>query len=144
MGKVNIRALNALLGALQGIINVGMEFTGELDSSALLQNFLGGVLSGFTRTDFRFVTMNINGTMDSPRFNNIKVDNSEQMTSPKNLIPKSASDPNEKDYQGRDTVFRLKFEIPVGPGVSYTNGSFQGQIIEQTLGNILQGINFGN
>ncbi len=144
MGKVNIRALNALLGALQGIINVGMEYTGELDSSALLQNFLGGVLSGFTRTDFRFVTMNINGTMDSPRFSNIKVDKSEQMTSPKNLIPKSASDPNEKDYQGRDTVFRLKFEIPVGPGVSYTNGSFQGQIIEQTLGNILQGINFGN
>ena len=144
MGKVNIRALNALLGALQGIINVGMEFAGELDSSALLQNFLGGVLSGFTRTDFRFVTMNINGTTDSPRFSNIKVDKSEQMTSPKNLIPKSASDPNEKDYQGRDTVFRLKFEIPVGPGVSYTNGSFQGQIIEQTLGNILQGINFGN
>lgn len=145
MGKVNIQALNALLGALQGIINVGMEFTGELDRSALLQNFLGGVLSGFTRTDFRFVTMNINGTMDSPSFSNVKVDKSEQMTSPRNVIPKSASDPNEKDYQGRDTVFRLKFEIPVGPGVSYTNGNnIGGQIIEQTLGNILQGIDFGN
>lgn len=144
MGKVNIRALNALLGALQGIINVGMEYTGELDKSALLQNFLGGVLSGFTRTDFRFVTMNINGTMESPQFNNVRVDKSEQMTSPRNLIPKSASDPNEKDYSARDTVFRLKFEIPVGPGVSYPQDSFQGQIIEQTLGNILQGIDFGN
>ena len=60
-------------------------------------------------------------------------------------VTKSASDPNEKDYQGRDTVFRLKFEIPVGPGVSYTNGNnIGGQIIEQTLGNILQGIDFGN
>ena len=67
------------------------------------------------------------------------------MASPRNVIPKSASDPNEKDYQGRDTVFRLKFEIPVGPGVSYTNGNnIGGQIIEQTLGNILQGIDFGN
>ncbi len=144
MGKVNIRALNALLGALQGIINVGMEYTGELDKSALLQNFLGGVLSGFTRTDFRFVTMNINGTMESPQFSNVRVNKSEHMTSPRNLIPKSASDPNEKDYSGRDTVFRLKFEIPVGPGVSYPQDSFQGQIIEQTLGNILQGIDFGN
>ena len=145
MGKVNIQALNALLGALQGIINVGMEYTGEIDRSALLQNFLGGVLSGFTRTDFRFVTMNINGTMGSPQFSNVKVDKSEHMTSPRNLIPKSASDPNEKDYSSRDTVFRLKFEIPVGPGVSYTNGNnIGGQIIEQTLGNILQGIDFGN
>jgi len=144
MGKVNIQALNALLGALQGIINVGIEYTGELDRSALLQNFLGGVLSGFTRTDFRFVTMNINGNMDSPVFSNVKVDKPEHMTSPKNLIPKSASDPNEKDYSSRDTVFRLKFEIPVGPGVSYPEESFQGQIIEQTLGNILQRIDFGN
>ncbi|MGD9666589.1 MAG: hypothetical protein AB7U31_03920 [Synergistaceae bacterium] len=145
MGKVNIQALNALLGALQGIINVGMEYTGEIDRSALLQDFLGGVLSGFTKTDFRFVTMNINGKMESPQFSNVKVDKSEHMTSPRNLIPKSASDPNEKDYSSRDTVFRLKFEIPVGPGVSYTNGNnIGGQIIEQTLGNILQGIDFGN
>ena len=144
MGKVNIQALNALLGALQGIINVGMDYTGDLDSSALLQNFLGGVLSGFTRTDFRFVTLNINGNIASPVFSNVKVDKAEQMTSTRNLIPKSASDPNDKDYSGRDTVFRLKFEIPVGPGVSYPQESFQGQILEQTLGNILQGINFGN
>lgn len=144
MGKVNIRALNALLGALQGIINVGMDYTGELDTSALLQNFLGGILSGFTRTDFRFVTMNINGITRSPEFSNVKVDKSEHMTSTRNIIPKSASDPNEKDYSARDTVFRLKFEIPVGPGISYSHEDFEQQIIEQTLGNILQGISFGN
>ena len=70
------------------------------------------------------------------------------MTSPRERVSTGEgrpSDPNEKDYQGRDTVFRLKFEIPVGPGVSYTNGNnIGGQIIEQTLGNILQGIDFGN
>lgn len=144
MGKVNIQALNALLGALQGIINVGMEHTGEIDTNALLQNFLGGILSGFTRTDFRFVTMNINGSWSSPVFSNVKVDKSEHMTSTRNIIPKSASDPNEKDYSSRDTVFRLKFEIPVGPGISYTHESFEQQMIEQTLGNILQGVSFGN
>lgn len=144
MGKVNLRALNALLGALQGIINVGMDFTGNLDTSALLHNFLGGILSGFTRTDFRFVTLNIHGTMDSPVFSNVKVDKSDQMRSAGNIIPKSASDPNENVFSGRDTVFRLRFEIPVGPGTNYTEESFESQMLEQTLGNILQGITFGN
>lgn len=144
MGKVNLRALNALLGALQGVINVGMDFAGELDTSALLQNFLGGILSGYARTDFRFVTLNINGTIDSPVFNNVKVDKSGHMRNAGSIIPKSASDPNEKDYSGRDTVFRLKFELPCGPGINYTEESFESQILEQTLGNILQGITFGN
>ena len=97
MGKVNIRALNALLGALQGIINVSTESSGEFDSSALLQNFLGGVLSGFTRADFRFVTLNVKGRVGAPEFRNVKVDKSEKITSARNVIPRSASDPNEKD-----------------------------------------------
>lgn len=144
MGKVNIRALNALLGALQGIINVSTESSGEFDSSALLQNFLGGVLSGFTRADFRFVTLNVKGRVGAPEFSNVKVDKSEKITSARNVIPRSASDPNEKDYSGRESVFRLKFEIPVGPGVGHSHESLEGQILEQTLGNILQGISFGN
>jgi hypothetical protein len=82
--------------------------------------------------------------MDSPVFSNVKVDKSDQMRSAGNIIPKSASDPNENVFSGRDTVFRLRFEIPVGPGTNYTEESFESQMLEQTLGNILQGITFGN
>ncbi len=145
MGKVNIRALNALLGALQGIIKVGMDYTsetGDLDKNALLKNFLGGILSGYTRTDFRFVSLNINGTLMSPTFSNIKVDKSQQIGQGKDVIPQSASDPKEKNFSDGNTTFKLKFEIPVGPGVSNTPSDIGGQIFD--LGNVLQNMDFGN
>jgi hypothetical protein len=144
MGKVNIQALNAFLGALQGIINVGIDSQGEIDKNELLKNFLGGVLSGFTRTDFRFVTMNVNGTIKSPVFSNVKVDKSEQIGQGKDVIPHSASDPKDKDFTDGDTTFRLKFEIPVGPGDSKTPNNVEGQVLEQTLGNVLQYLNLGH
>ncbi len=144
MGKVNIRALNALLGALQGVINAGMDFTtsGKLNSSELLQNFLGGVLSGFAKSDFRFVTMNIGGTKDSLYFTNIKVDKNVKNSSGSDVIPKSSSDPDEKDLLN-DTTFRLKFEIPVGPGTRTNPDEVKGQVVEQTLENLFKNIDFG-
>ena len=144
MGKVNIRALNALLGALQGVINAGMDFTssGKLNSGELLQNFLGGVLSGFAKSDFRFVTMNIGGTEDSLYFTNIKVDKNVKNSSASDAIPKSSSDPDEKDFLN-DTTFRLKFEIPVGPGTQTNPDEVKGQVVEQTLENLFKNIDFG-
>lgn len=143
MGKVSIRALNALLGALQGIINVGMDFSGGSDKNVLLQNFLGGVLSGLTGNDLRFVTLNINGNLMSPTFSNIKVSKVQQISQGKDVIPKSASDPSEKGYSTGNRVFELKFEIPVGPGVGDETSNVEEQVLEQTLENLLHGINFG-
>ena len=141
MGKVNIQALNALLGALQGIINVGIDSQGVIDKNELLKNFLGGVLSGFTRTDFRFVTMNLGGTVKAPVFSNVKVDKSQQIGQGKDVIPHSASDPKDKNMSDGNTTFRLNFEIPVGPGDSKTPNNVEGQVLEQTLGNVLQYLN---
>jgi len=143
MGKVNIRALNVFLGALQGIIDTGMDFSEGFDKSELLQNFLGGILSGFAKNDFRFVTMNIKGSLSSLSFSNVKVDKTIQKGGGKDMIPVSASDPDEK-FLDKDTKFRLTFEIPTGPGSVKTPNNMEGQFIEQTLENLLKHINFGN
>jgi len=143
MGKVNIRALNVFLGALQGIIDTGMDFSEGFDKSELLQNFLGGILSGFAKNDFRFVTMNIKGDLSSLSFSNVKVDKTIQKGGGRDMIPISASDPDEK-FLDKDTKFRLTFEIPIGPGSVKTPSSMEGQFIEQTLENLLKHINFGS
>ena len=146
MGKVNIRALNALLGAFQGLINVGQSYNenGTFDSGALLQDFLGGLLSGYAKQDFRFVTMHFGGTTDSPTYDNIKVDRNVRKKTGDSVIPKSAGDPDEKSTGENDMTFRLKFEIPVGPGSSSTpSGNIQGQAAGQALTNLLKNLNLG-
>ena len=143
MGKVNIRALNALLGAMQGVLNTGATIVdGAVDTSAILRGVLGGVLSGFTKSDFSFITMNIGGTIDSPTFSNIKVDKAGRKSTGSNVIPKSAGDPKDNELDGNTTI-KLKFEIPVGPGSSKTPDNVKGQVLEQTLENILKNIDFG-
>ena len=143
MGKVNIRALNALLGAMQGVLSTGADIVeGTVDKAAILRGVLGGVLSGFTKSDFSFITMNIGGTIDSPTFSNIKVDKAVRRSTGSDVIPKSAGDPKDNELDG-NTTFKLKFEIPVGPGSSKTPDNVKGQVLEQTLENILKNIDFG-
>ncbi len=144
MGKVNIRALNALLGAMQGVLNTGVDLaSGAIDKSAILKGVLGGVLSGFAKSDFSFITMNIGGTVDSPTFSNIKVDKAvHNKSGGKSVIPTTPGDPKDDELDG-NTTFKLKFEIPVGPGSSKTPDGMQGQVLEQTLENILKNIDFG-
>lgn len=144
MGKVNIRALNSLIGAFQGILSSGTDLvSGQLNTNELLQNVLGGVLSGFAKNEFRFVTMNIGGTIDKPNFYNAKVARNVQQRSAKALIPNSGSDPDEDSLNDGNTTFRFKFEIPMGPGGDKTKSNTAGDIVGQTLENLLRNIDFG-
>ena len=146
MGRVNIRALNALLGAFQGLVKIGTDYntSGSIDSNELIQNFLGGVLSGYAKNDFRFVSMNFGGTLDAPTYSNIKIDRNVKRKSGDSVIPKSAGDPDEKILSDGDLTFRLKFEIPVGPGTSQNpEGYLRGQAVEQTISNLLKNLNLG-
>lgn len=145
MGKVNIRALNSLIGAFQGLVAVGADLTaGQLDKGEVLQNVLGGVLSGFAKNEFRFVTMNIGGTVKDPSFYNVRVQEAVSQSSAKDSIPTSNSDPDEKSLtQEGNTTFRFKFEIPVGPGNGGSGGDAKGQVFEQTLENLLKNVDFG-
>ena len=145
MGKVNIRALNALLGAMQGIINAGMDFAtlGTIDKSELLSSFLGGIFSGYSKDDFRFVTMNIGGSTDSPSFYNIEVDKQVKDSRTKEIIPRSGSDPIEGNLLERAKILRLNFEIPLGFGADKDKNGVGTQVLEQTFRNLLRNINFG-
>ena len=146
MGRVNIRALNAMLGAFQGLIKIGSDYNsgGTIDRGELIQNFLGGVLSGYAKNDFRFVSMNFGGSLDSPTYSNIKVDRTVKRKSGDSVIPKSAGDPDENVLDAGDMTFRLKFEIPVGPGSSQNpEGYMKGQVAEQAISNLLKSLNLG-
>ena len=145
MGKVNIRALNSLIGAFQGLVSAGVDLaSGQLDKGEVIQNVLGGVLSGFAKNEFRFVTMNIGGTIKDPNFYNVKVQQAVRQKSAKDSIPTSNSDPDEKSLtQEGNTTFRFKFEIPVGPGNGGSQGDAKGQVFEQTLENLLKNVDFG-
>lgn len=142
MGKLNIRALNALLGALQGAIGVGADITsGTVSDKEIAQAVFGGLLSGMAKSDFRFVTMNVKGTTSSPAFDNIKVDPPRKQGSAKDVIPELASDPNDDgNIFNANRSFKLKFEIPMGPGNMKTPDDVSGQMLEQALGNILRNI----
>ncbi len=110
----------------------------------MLQSVLGGVLSGFAKNEFRFVTMNIGGTITAPDFYNVKVQRAVRQNSAKDSIPTSNSDPDEKSLtQDGNTTFRFKFEIPVGPGDGGLGGDAKGQVFEQTLENLLKNVDFG-
>ena len=145
MGKVNIRALNSLLGAFQGLVSAGMDLaSGTFDKTELVQNVLGGVISGIAKNEFRFVTMNINGTREKPTFSNIKVGKAVTQTSAKDAIPTNQSDPDDKDSANTGNfTLKFKFEVPVGPGYSSSKGDAKGQVVEQTLENVLKNVDFG-
>lgn len=143
MGKANIQALNALLGALQGLMDLGIDFNEPLDKAELLQGIIGGALTGFSRNDFRFVTMGIHGTYDAPRFDNIRVQGKSQNVS--EAIPRTPSDPKDDAFSSGNKTFKFRFEIPVGPGAAPGGGlddQARGQILKNALDSLLQNADF--
>ena len=145
MGKINIRALNSVIGAFQGLVTAGIDLaSGELNKNEMVQNILGGVIGGMAKNDFRFISMNIGGTATEPKFYNVKVERNAKQTSAKDAIPTNQSDPDAKDsINSGNTTFRFNFEIPVGPGTGQKQGDAKGQVVEQTLENLLKNIDFG-
>ncbi|MDL2298456.1 hypothetical protein LJC40_04855 [Synergistaceae bacterium OttesenSCG-928-D05] len=145
MGKVNIRALNALLGAIQGIMNLGIDLNESLNKEELLQGLLSGMIGGFSQNEFRFFTMNVKGTLFAPKFENIRVENN-MKGNKEEAIPRALSDPKEDDFASGNTTFRFKFQIPVGPGgrskESGVDDQVKGQVLQNALDSLIKGIDF--
>ena len=107
LGKVNIRALNSVLGAFQGIISAGADLaSGSLNKEEALQSLLGGVISGFAKNEFKFIGMGIGGTVSEPEITHLRISQASNMRSSKALIPSSGGDPedNESMKDGNTTV----------------------------------------
>ena len=126
LGDINIRALNAFLGALQGIISIDGN---PLTDPQFLSNFLTGLLGGMSVRDFRETTFNLKGSWESPALADLKV-KSNQM--PAN-IPRSGPGNNG------ETKIKISVEIPTGEGKD-TGTSTEDQVKKQLLENIMKQI----
>jgi hypothetical protein len=124
-GNINIRALNAFAGAIQGLI--GSAF----DTQSLLRNFLGGLVGGYARNDFRDVSFQVKGTFEDPSLANLKIERPLRVSDP---IPREPSDPKNKPAD----EIKIKIEVPVGPGgTSPDTSHISDQILEQAIKQIL-------
>ncbi len=125
VGDINVRALNAFLGALQGLITIDGN---PLADPQFLQRFLTGIVGGMTLRDFRETSFNIKGTWDSPELLDLKVS---QGSAPLVLPP---SNPGRNE-----TRIKITVEIPTGSGKD-TSTSPEDQVRKQLLEQIMKSI----
>ena len=137
VGNVNIRALNSFVNGLQGLMNAAMTDSGN--SEEMLQNFLGDMLTGYSKNEFREVELTVRGTPERFGFEKfvikapIKFD-----ATPEQLSTPTGS--KEKDMER----IRLKLEFPVGPGGGGNGNNVGGQVFEQALDQALKGLIFSD
>lgn len=126
LGDINVRALNAFLGALQGIISIDGN---PLTDPQFLSNFLTGLLGGMSVRDFRETTFNLKGSWETPVLTDMKVKSTETPAA----IPRSESSDNS------ETKITISVEIPTGEGKD-TGASTEDQVKKQLLENIMKQI----
>jgi translocation and assembly module TamB len=135
MGNVNIRALNALISGLQGVLNATIE-GGIGDTDAILKNFLGDTITGFSRNEFRDVSLHIAGKPGDLTFSNVEV----QAPVRADALPPALRNP---DGYREDRGVKLRFEIPVGPGGEDSHQDNVGnQLSSQILDQLIRGLIF--
>ncbi len=126
-GQINTQALNALQGVIQGIVRSGNGG----DANLLLQNFLAGLVGGYSGPDFRKINFELVGTWSKPALYSLEVDNSTT----------SASSIPQDDGPGMPNQKEIKFEvsIPTGEGTD-TSESAGDQFKKQVMENLLKQI----
>lgn len=130
-GDVNLQALNAFLGGLQGLFAAGEN------SEERIRQVLSGLLGGVTNAkNFREVEFALEGNWDAPRLTKLRTvaSTASEALSP---IPDSPSDPDQRPDPGR---ISLKIEIPAGEGGSAETNGMGEQIKQQVLEQILRQI----
>lgn len=127
VGDINIRALNAFIGALQGILTIDGN---PLTDPQFLQRFLTGLVGGMAVRDFRETSFNLKGTWDAPEMLDLKVSSGSAPLT----IPRANGSSGKNETQIKITV-----EIPTGSG-SDTSASTEEQVKKQLLENIMKSI----
>jgi translocation and assembly module TamB len=137
VGNVNIRALNALTAGIQGVLASTFENGGIGDTKDLLQDFLGNTLTGFSKNEFRDISLKIKGSPGDIRFSDVKIASPVKMDAMPEALKNS--DGYKDDDQER---IQIKVEIPVGPGADNSSESLKGQVGGQLLEQVLKGLIF--
>ena len=136
MGNVNIRALNAMIAGFRGVITSAFE-SGEIgETGDILRNFLGDTITGFSRNEFRDVSLRIAGKPGEYNFTDIAIEAPVRI----DTLPSALRNP---DGYREDRGVRLRLEIPVGPG-SDGNGNtgVTDQVGSQILDQLIKGLIF--
>lgn len=135
LGNINIRALNSFLGGLQNIVAETVKNNAVGSKEQILQGFIGGAISGFSRTQFKDISLNIVGNKDDFRVRDFSINEPTKIETKPDVLTE------EKENEDEENRFKLKVEIPVGPGGSKEDdvqGQLSGQIIEQALKSLLK------
>ena len=128
-GEINLRALNTVLGALQGLLSID----GTLASATFLQNFLTGLVGGLSTKDFRETSFSLKGTWDKPLMSDFKV------AQPAKRGPDIPWTTSTKGTNGNGREFTIRIDIPTGPGADSTPDA-EDQVKKQILENIMKSI----
>jgi len=126
-GILNIQALGVLLGAMKGLVTEGVN------EEALLQNFLSGILGGYTGNDFREATFELRGTWKDPELHNLEVPS----FGATNFIPQDSRSGVQEDID--DIKFEVKFPTGEGEDSSSSAGDqFKKQFMDNLLNQIFE------
>jgi uncharacterized protein involved in outer membrane biogenesis len=131
VGNVNIRALNSFIGGVRGLVSSAME---EGSSGLTLGNFMGGAITGFTRDEFRDVSLSVRGTSEDIVIEKIVIAEPQK----KDLSP--VLNEAEQRREKNDETIRLNLEFPVGPGADVRKRGVGNQIGGQVLQRALDGL----
>jgi uncharacterized protein involved in outer membrane biogenesis len=137
VGNVNIRALNALTAGIQGVLTSTFE-SGQIgDTKDLLQNFLGNTITGFSKNEFRDISLKVKGRPGNIQFSDVKIASPVKM----NTIPEALEN-SDGHKDGDKERIQIKVEIPVGPGADNSSESVKGQVGGQLLNQVLKNLIF--
>jgi hypothetical protein len=118
MAEVNLQVLNAFVGAVKGVA------TGGASIQEALQGLLGGMIPGSSTGDFREVTFDVAGTLDSPKLMSLQV---------------QRKPTDEQPAETTEDEQQLKLDIPVGSGAE-SDDSTGDQLKKQILQQIFKSI----
>lgn len=128
LGNINLRALNSFVGGLHGLVSAAMQ--GSMDRNTLLQNFLGGALSGLSKATFRDVSLTVKGHIDDLTFDKLEIAQPLDFDARPEILNQTVND----EY--KEKKFTLTVNIPVGPGGRHRDdytGQVGSQIFEQAI-----------
>ncbi len=104
-GNVNVQALNALLGGLQGLFSAAGQ-----SPEAMLEGVLGGLTGGLAEKDFRDVSFRLAGTTEKPQFKDLKIQ--QKIQPAQQEIPTAGSEiqaaPEQKGPSSPEEVLQKK------------------------------------
>lgn len=129
-GEINVKALNALIGALNEISRISQ--TGEKLSQGVLEGFLAGFLGGMSAREFHEVSFLLGGTFEELYIQGLVVHQDLPSSSP---IPYLAMGPNRDEGKGESEI-KITLNFPEG-GKGQVGEQFRKQFLEQLLKQVL-------